>query len=130
MEDDMEKTIINTEQAPKAIGPYSQAVVSENLLFTSGQLPLDPSTGKIVDGSIEERTHMVLKNLQAIAKEAGTNLDKALKTTVYLTDISDFQAVNGVYAQYFNEPFPARSAFQVAALPLGANVEIEAIFKV
>lgn len=126
----MKKTIIDTDQAPKAIGPYSQAVVSENIMFTSGQLPIDPFTGKIVNGSIEERTHMVLKNIEAIAQKAGTGLDKVLKTTVYLTDINDFQAVNKIYAQYFKEPFPARSAFQVAALPLEANIEIEAIFKV
>ena len=126
----MEKTIIQTDKAPKAIGPYSQAVLSENLLFTSGQLPIDPAAGKIVEGSIEERTHMVLKNLQAIAEEAGTSLDKVVKTTVFLTDMNDFQAVNKVYAEYFKEPFPARSAYQVAALPLGANVEIEAIFRV
>lgn len=126
----MKKTIIDTDQAPKAIGPYSQAVVSENIMFTSGQLPIDPFTGKIVNGSIEERTHMVLKNLEAIAQKAGTGLDKVLKTTVYLTDINDFQAVNKIYAQYFKEPFPARSAFQVAALPLEADIEIEAIFKV
>ncbi len=126
----MKKTIIDTDQAPKAIGPYSQAVVSENIMFTSGQLPIDPFTGKIVNGSIEERTHMVLKNIEAIAQKAGTGLDKVLKTTVYLTDINDFQAVNKIYAQYFTEPFPARSAFQVAALPLEADIEIEAIFKV
>ena len=126
----MGKTIIETDKAPKAIGPYSQAVLSENLLFTSGQLPIDPAAGKIVEGSIEERTHMVLKNLQAIAEEAGTSLDKVVKTTVFLTDMNDFQTVNKVYAEYFNEPFPARSAYQVAALPLGANVEIEAIFRV
>ena len=126
----MEKTIIQTDKAPKAIGPYSQAVLSENLLFTSGQLPIDPAAGKIVEGSIEERTHMVLQNLQAIADEAGTSLDKVVKTTVFLTDMNDFQAVNKVYAEYFKEPFPARSAYQVAALPLGANVEIEAIFRV
>lgn len=126
----MGKTIIETDKAPKAIGPYSQAVLSENLLFTSGQLPIDPAAGKIVEGTIEERTHMVLKNLQAIAQEAGTSLDKVVKTTVFLTDMNDFQAVNKVYAEYFKEPFPARSAYQVAALPLGANVEIEAIFRV
>ena len=126
----MGKTIIKTDKAPKAIGPYSQAVLSENLMFTSGQLPIDPAAGKILEGSIEERTHMVLKNLQAIADEAGTSLDKVVKTTVFLTDMNDFQTVNKVYAEYFNEPFPARSAYQVAALPLGANVEIEAIFRV
>ena len=125
----MPKTTIKTERAPAAIGPYSQGVVSGNLLFTSGQLPIDPATGKIPEGSIEDKAHMVFKNLEAIAKEAGTTLDNAVKTTVYLADIANFQAVNSVYAQYFQEPYPARSAFQVAALPLGADVEVEAIFQ-
>lgn len=125
----MSKTVINSEDAPAAIGPYSQAVAVEKLLFTSGQLPIDPATGKIPEGSIEDRAHLVFKNLTAIAKKAGTSLDKAVKTTVYLADISDFTAVNQVYAQYFKEPFPARSAFQVAALPLGADVEVEAVFQ-
>ena len=125
----MSKQAIQTDSAPAAIGPYSQAVVSGGFLFTSGQLPIDPATGNIPEGTIEEKAHMVFKNLEAIAKEAGTNLDNAVKTTVYLADIGNFQAVNTVYAQYFNEPYPARSAFQVAALPLGADVEVEAIFQ-
>jgi 2-iminobutanoate/2-iminopropanoate deaminase len=125
----MPKTTIKTDRAPAAIGPYSQGVVSGNLLFTSGQLPIDPATGKIPEGSIEDKAHIVFKNLEAIAKEAGTSLDNAIKTTVFLADIANFQAVNSVYAQYFKEPYPARSAFQVAALPLGADVEVEAIFQ-
>jgi 2-iminobutanoate/2-iminopropanoate deaminase len=125
----MPKTTIKTDRAPAAIGPYSQGVVSGNLLFTSGQLPIDPATGKIPEGSIEDKAHIVFKNLEAIAKEAGTTLDNAVKTTVFLADIANFQAVNSVYAQYFKEPYPARSAFQVAALPLGADVEVEAIFQ-
>ncbi len=125
----MSKKTIQTNNAPAAIGPYSQGVVTGNLLFTSGQLPIDPSTGKIPAGDIEERAHIVFKNLSAIAKEAGTSLDFAVKTTVYLADIKDFAAVNQIYAQYFKEPFPARSAFQVASLPLGADVEVEAIFQ-
>ena len=125
----MPKTTIKTDRAPAAIGPYSQGVVSGNLLFTSGQLPIDPATGKIPEGSIEDKAHLVFKNLEAIAKEAGTTLDNAVKTTVDLADIANFQAVNSVYAQYFKEPYPARSAFQVAALPLGADVEVEAIFQ-
>jgi 2-iminobutanoate/2-iminopropanoate deaminase len=125
----MPKTTIKTDRAPAAIGPYSQGVVSGNLLFTSGQLPIDPATGKIPEGSIEDKAHIVFKNLEAIAREAGTSLDNAVKTTVYLADIANFQAVNSVYAQYFQEPYPARSAFQVAALPLGADVEVEAIFQ-
>ncbi len=125
----MSKQAIQTTSAPAAIGPYSQAVVSGGFLFTSGQLPIDPATGKIPEGTIEDKAHIVFKNLSAIAKEAGTNLDNAVKTTVYLADIGNFQAVNTVYAQYFKEPYPARSAFQVAALPLGADVEVEAIFQ-
>lgn len=124
----MSKRIIATEDAPAAIGPYSQAVATEKLVFTSGQLPIDPATGKIPEGSIEQRAHLVFRNLQAIAQKAETNLDNAIKTTLYLTDINDFQAVNTIYATYFKEPFPARSAFQVAALPLGADIEIEAVF--
>ncbi len=125
----MTKKTVNTTKAPAAIGPYSQGVVTGNLLFTSGQLPIDPATGKIPDVSIKEQAHIAFKNLTAIAEEAGTSLDNAVKTTVFLSDINNFQAVNGVYALYFKEPFPARSAFQVAALPLGAALEVEAIFQ-
>jgi len=125
----MSKKTIHTDEAPPAIGPYSQAVMTGRLLFTSGQLPIDPVTGKIPEGPIEVRAHIVFKNLSAIAKAGGTNLDNAVKTTVYLLDIADFQKVNQVYAQYFNDPFPARSAFQVAALPLGADIEVEAVFQ-
>jgi 2-iminobutanoate/2-iminopropanoate deaminase len=125
----MSKKTIQTENAPAAIGPYSQGVITGQLLFTSGQLPIDPATGKIPEGSIEDRAHLVFKNLAAIAKKAGTSLDNAVKTTVFLADINDFAAVNQVYAQYFKEPFPARSAFQVAALPLEADVEVEAVFQ-
>lgn len=125
----MPKKTIQTDRAPAAIGPYSQGVVSGGLLFTSGQLPIDPATGKIPEGSIEDKAHVVFKNLEAIASAAGTTLDNAVKTTVYLADIANFQAVNQVYAHYFKEPYPARSAFQVAALPLGADVEVEAIFQ-
>ena len=125
----MTRKIISTDNAPGAIGPYSQGVVTGNLLFTSGQLPIDTATGKIPEGPIEERAHLVFKNLAAIAEAAGTSLDRAVKTTVFLADMNDFAAVNGVYAEYFKEPFPARSAIQVAALPLGADVEVEAVFE-
>jgi len=125
----MTKKAIKTDRAPAAIGPYSQAVVSGRLLFTSGQLPIDPATGIITEGSIEDKAHIVFKNLEAIASAAGTTLDSAVKTTVFLSDINDFQAVNQVYAHYFKEPYPARSAFQVAALPLGAEIEVEAILE-
>ena len=125
----MTKQIISTDNAPAAIGPYSQAVITGSLLFTSGQLPIDPATGKIPETDVEDHAHIVFKNLSAIAKAAGTSLDNAVKTTIFLSDIGNFAAVNAVYAQYFSEPFPARSAFQVAALPLGADIEVEAIFE-
>lgn len=125
----MPKSRINTDKAPAAIGPYSQGIITGNLLFTSGQLPLDPKTGKLLAGTIEEQAHLVFQNLKAIAEEAGTHLGNAVKTTVFLADIANFQKVNAVYGEYFNEPFPARSAFQVAALPLGAAVEVEAVFE-
>ncbi len=124
----MSLTTITTDHAPAAIGPYSQAVSTGSLLFTSGQLPIDPRLGKIPDGSIEDHTHLALRNLEAIAKEAGTSLAKAIKVTIFLQNINDFQAVNSIYSEYFKEPFPARSAFQVAALPLDAAIEIEAVF--
>jgi len=123
------KKRINTDKAPAAIGPYSQGIVSGNFLFTSGQLPIDPETGKLSGGTIEEQAHLAFRNLKAIAEEAGTDLLSAVKTTVFLADIADFQAVNAVYADYFEQPFPARSAFQVAAFPLGAALEVEAIFE-
>ena len=125
----MSKKRINTDKAPAAIGPYSQGITTGGFLFTSGQLPIDPETGKLSEGSTEKQAHVALRNLKYIAEEAGTSLDKAVKITVFLADIADFQAVNAVYAEYFAEPFPARSAFQVAALPLGAALEIEAIFE-
>jgi 2-iminobutanoate/2-iminopropanoate deaminase len=123
----MSRKSISTDKAPAAIGPYSQAVTFANALFTSGALPIDPATGTMVEGTIEDRAHMVFKNLAAVAEAAGTSLGNTVKTTVFLSDIADFQAVNSVYTQYFSEPFPARSAIQVAALPLGSNIEVEAI---
>ncbi len=126
----MSKQVIKTDKAPAAIGPYSQGVITGNLLFTSGQLPIDPDSGKLVDGTIEDKAKVAFNNLAAIAQSAGTSLDRAVKTTIFLADINNFKAVNSVYAQYFKEPFPARSAFQVAALPLGADIEVEAIFEI
>ncbi len=120
---------VSTDQAPAAIGPYSQAIITGDLLFTSGQLPIDPRTGQLLTGSIEDQAHMVFKNLAAIALAAGTTLKKTIKTTVFLADIKDFKAVNSIYSEYFSQPYPARSAFQVAALPLGANLEVEAIIQ-
>jgi 2-iminobutanoate/2-iminopropanoate deaminase len=125
----MTRQIIATDNAPKAIGPYSQAVAANGFLFTSGQLPIDPATGQLVTGTIEEQAHQVFKNLSAIAEEAGATLADAVKTTVFLSDITDFKAVNAVYDQYFTKPFPARSAFQVGALPLNASIEVEAVFQ-
>ncbi|WP_163340623.1 RidA family protein [Desulfopila sp. IMCC35008] len=121
------KIAIETASAPSAVGPYSQAMKTDSLLFTSGQLPIDPATGKMVGGSVEDRAHQVLRNLAAVIEAAGGKLEDVIKTTVFLADIGDFQKVNTVYAEYFSTPFPARSAFQVAALPLGADIEIEAV---
>lgn len=125
-----QKTVIETSNAPGAVGPYSQAIKAGNLLFTSGQLPIDPSTGKIPEGAISVRAHQAIKNLAAIVEAAGAGLEDVVKTTVFLADINDFQEVNKVYEQYFAKPCPARSAFQVAALPLGADIEIEAIVSI
>ena len=122
--------VVATNKAPAAIGPYSQGIVINGLLFTSGQIPLDPATGKLVEGSIGDRARRCLDNLAAIAQAAGTSLDKAVKVTVFLTDIGDFKQVNEVYGSVFKEPYPARSAIQVAALPMGADVEIEAVLAV
>ena len=123
----MKRTPIHTDKAPAAVGPYSQAIATDSLLFTSGAIPIDPQTGKIPEGSIEEHAHLVFRNLSVLAEAGGTSLANAVKVTVYLTDITHFQRVNAVYAQYFSQPFPARSAVQVAALPLGAALEVEAI---
>lgn len=118
---------VSTHDAPGAIGPYSQGVATGNLLFISGQLPIDPATGAFVPGGIAEHAHQCLKNLAAIAREAGTRLDRAVKVTVFLADMGDFAAVNQVYGEYFTATLPARSAMQVAALPKNADIEIEAI---
>lgn len=118
---------IATSDAPSAIGPYSQGFVSGELLFISGQLPIDPTTGEFVDGGIEEMTHQVIKNTRAIARAAGTDLNRAVKTTIFLTDMADFAAVNQIYAQYFSEVLPARAVVQVAALPKGGTIEMESI---
>lgn len=120
------RKIIATPKAPAAIGPYNQAIVVESLVFTSGQLPMDPATGEL-ETDIEKATHQCFKNLAAILEEAGTSLDNAVKLTVFLDDMNNFAKVNGVYATYFEGEAPARSAFQVAKLPLGACIEIEAI---
>ena len=120
------KKIIASPLAPKAVGPYSQAVESNGTLYVSGQLPIDASTGKMAEG-IEEQTRQSLTNLSYIAKEAGYELSDAVKVTVLLDDIADFAAMNGVYAQFFTENMPARVCYEVAKLPMGAKVEIDAI---
>lgn len=121
------KQIIHTDNAPAAIGPYSQAVKHGNLVFLSGQIPLDPETMTLVSGGIQEQARRVFSNLQAVAVAAGASLDDALKVNISLTDLNDFAAVNDVMAEMFAEPFPARACVQVAALPKGADVEIEVI---
>ena len=121
------KTVISTSKAPAAIGPYSQAIQVGNLLYASGQIPIDPSTGSIVDGGIKEQTRQSLLNVQAILEEAGLSFANVVKTTVFLADISYFADMNGVYAEFFSEPYPARSAVAVKSLPKGALVEIEVV---
>jgi 2-iminobutanoate/2-iminopropanoate deaminase len=118
---------IRTEKAPAAIGPYSQAIAVNGLLFVSGQLPLDPETGEMVAGTIEDKAHQVMKNIKAIAEGAGTDLARVVKTTIFLKDMGNFAAVNTIYAGYFESAPPARSTIQVAGLPKDADVEIEAI---
>jgi 2-iminobutanoate/2-iminopropanoate deaminase len=118
---------VSSQKAPGAIGPYSQGVVAGNLLFISGQLPVDPATGAFVAGGIAEHAHQCLKNLSAIATAAGTSLERAVKVTVFLADMGNFATVNQVYGEYFKSNLPARSAVQVAALPKNADIEIEAI---
>ncbi|MBP3728864.1 MAG: RidA family protein [Lachnospiraceae bacterium] len=121
------KTPIHTTQAPAAIGPYSQAIRIGNLVFVSGQIPVDPATGAFAGESIAEQTKQSLENLKAILEAAGSGLEQVVKTTVFLQDMKDFAAMNEVYAQYFKEPYPARAAFQVGRLPKDALVEIECI---
>lgn len=122
----MTKQIISTEHAPAAIGPYSQGIGTERLLFTSGQLPIDPATG-VMPQDVSQQARQSLKNVAAILEAAGSSLGKALKVTVYLARMSDFDTVNKVYQEFFTEDYPARSAFQVAALPKNALIEIEAV---
>ena len=119
--------VINTSKAPKAIGPYSQAIEANGLVITSGQLPIDPATGEFAPGGIKEQTRQSLTNAKAILEEAGIGLGNVMKTTVFLSDMNDFAAMNEVYAEFFNEPFPARSAIAVKILPKNALVEVECI---
>ncbi len=123
----MDRTPISTDAAPAAVGPYSQAIRTGHLVFTAGQIPLDPVTGTLAEGQIEEHTRQVLENLKAVLEAAGSGLDRVVKMTVFMTDLSDFKRMNAVYAEYFPTDPPARSAFGVPALPLGAAIEMEAV---
>ena len=119
--------VINTSKAPKAIGPYSQAIEANGLVITSGQLPIDPATGEFAPGGIKEQTRQSLTNAKAILEEAGISMANVMKTTVFLSDMNNFAAMNEVYAEFFSEPFPARSAIAVKTLPKNALVEVECI---
>ena len=118
---------IHTDKAPKAIGPYSQAIEAGGLVFVSGQLPVNPTTGEFAEGGIKEQTRQSLTNAQQVLQAAGTDLSRVVKTTVFLSDMDNFGTMNEVYAEFFSQPFPARSAFAVRTLPKGALVEIECI---
>jgi 2-iminobutanoate/2-iminopropanoate deaminase len=121
------KQIITTKDAPQAIGPYSQAVVAGGFVFTSGQIPIDPSTGQFVEGGVREQTEQVLRNLSKVLEAAGTSLGRVVKTTVFLADMNDFAAMNEVYGSFFTEQAPARSTVQAARLPRDAQVEIDVV---
>lgn len=122
-----ERTVIATDQAPAAVGPYSQGIRAGKFVFTAGQIPMDPATGKLVGGDIQAQTRRVLQNVQAVLEAAGASLANVVKVTVFLLDMGNFKAMNEVYAEFFTENPPARSAVQAAALPLGVDIEIEAI---
>ena len=121
------KQVISTPKAPAAIGPYSQAIRVGNLIYTSGQIPINPATGALVEGGIKEQTRQSLTNVKAILEEAGTSMANVVKTTVFMADMNDFADMNAVYAEFFSEPYPARSVVAVKTLPKGALVEIEVV---
>ena len=121
------KKVISTTKAPSAIGPYSQAIQVGNLVYTSGQIPIDPATGVFVEGGIKEQTRQSLLNVKAVLEEAGLTMGDVVKTTVFMADVNDFVDMNAVYAEFFSEPYPARSAVAVKTLPKGALVEIEVV---
>ena len=123
----MAKTIIHTKQAPAAIGPYSQAVKTGNLLFVSGQIPIDPETGNVIIGGIEAATHRVMKNIEAILEEAGYSFNNIVKTTIFIKSMDDFAKINAVYASYFKGDYPARETVEVSRLPKDVEVEISVI---
>jgi 2-iminobutanoate/2-iminopropanoate deaminase len=122
--------VVTTDSAPRAIGPYSQAIVHNGMVFVSGQIPLDPATNQLISGPIGEQTRRVLSNISAILKEAGSSLDQVLKTTVYLKDMGDFEQMNAVYAEFFSTTKPARATVQVSKLPKDVSIEIDAIASV
>ena len=121
------KIEIKTEHAPQAIGPYSQAIEANGFIFASGQIPIDPASGELLMGTIEEQTRLALNNMKAVLEAGGSSLDKVVKCSVFLEDMDDFTRMNGVYAEFFNSPYPARAAVEVARLPKDVKVEIEAI---
>lgn len=121
------KKEVKTDKAPTAIGPYSQAIEANGMVFASGQIAIDPATGELNTGSVEDQTRLVLSNLKAVMEAAGTSLDNAVKCTVFLQDLNDYAAVNAIYAEFFSSPYPARAAVQVARLPKDVKVEIEVI---
>lgn len=123
----MSRSIVSTDQAPAAIGPYSQAVRAGNAVYFSGQIPLDPATGNLVEGDISTQTRRVFDNLTAVAKAAGGSLSQFVRVGIYVTDLANFAAVNAVMADYFQQPYPARSTIEVSGLPKGAQVEVDAI---
>jgi 2-iminobutanoate/2-iminopropanoate deaminase len=121
------KIAIVTDKAPKAIGPYSQGISFGDLIFVSGQIPIDPSTGELVGGTIENQAHRVFKNLEGVISAAGSDLNKTIKITIFLKNIEDFTKINAVYTEYFKEPFPARAVVEISRLPKDAVIEAEAI---
>ena len=123
----MRKKVVHTEKAPKAIGPYSQAIRTDSFIFTAGQVGLDPSTGELVAGTVEEQTRQALSNLRNVIEAAGSSMDNVVKTTVFLKDMADFPKMNAIYAEFFGENPPARSTVAVVALPKGGLVEVEAV---
>ncbi len=124
------RTVIETGRAPAAVGPYSQAIVSGNCVWVAGQIPLDPETGAMVEGGIEEQTTRALRNLSAVLEAAGSGMERVLRATVYLVDLGDFETMNRVYAEFFSEAPPARVCVEVSKLPKGARVEVDAVAEV
>ncbi len=123
----MNINVVSTEKAPAAIGPYSQALIAGSFIYTSGQIPINPKTGEIINGDIAQQTKQVMENLKAVLEAAGSDLGSVIKTTVFIKNMNDFQTVNSIYNEYFKKPFPARSCVEVARLPKDVGIEIEVI---